>query len=669
MRPREIGIWDWSVTDPIGPHLNLNIEAFFRTDPYYRDILTQFVYYKCDYEVSIRINTNQMYYGALMAILFPGEDTTDINYLNQRSVCSPVVMSAMSEGTGTLTLKWPFPWEWNKTTDFLEPQLRQTVRLIVDIIAPLTKSSAALGDSVSIIVTGRMVNPYVLLNRAQDEESEVKLQSSKKVTTRGKTPFDDAQVYADKHIPELSEPLKLVSEMVSTVGSSLPMITSVLSLFDKPESQKEARPVLVSHAQDLSCVDRPIYSALLGMYQDSYLSTEEGILPFKSDWTMSEYAQLPAIIRTMTFTNSTTPAEFTLGPSPCLYALATHFLWRGSIKFRFDFYTSMFTTARLVIRLVYRPNPNDDADWQNSIIRMVDVKGDTSVEVTVPFVNDCYWTPTQDFATEPAYAQPWALRIYPISRVISNDASVEASIRTVVWAAAGPDFQVAGPKQVDWPLNATWLGPITPPELPGVKLQSAMTQNFAKDFQPFADGACYATDSKYCTGDATRAVTDLLKRYQQVTPQNLPRSTALLETDWAYNQFARMFLMHRGGLNVFARYTNATQVICVSSAYGPSITANPHGGILTPDSLGVARVTLPFTTHMAFELRSTGRKPIGLGIRSIAAPLSMLCAVRDDWKVAFPVLPPPILPTIPPPAPTDLSIVPEEKKARSPFAH
>jgi hypothetical protein len=90
----------WTVDDTTGTLANLDIDALLRAHPRNVDILNLYQLYHTDYEITIKLNTNQFYQGAIMVTLIPstgvivGVPPPTGATIPERAVQDPTILSA-----------------------------------------------------------------------------------------------------------------------------------------------------------------------------------------------------------------------------------------------------------------------------------------------------------------------------------------------------------------------------------------------------------------------------------------------------------------------------------------------------------------------------------------------------------------------------------------------
>lgn len=519
-RPRFIASMNW-LTSSTGYLYTVDIWNELIQDVYNMRTLRQFKYLRSDVEVSIRVNGGQMYSGALMCTLYPGTLLTGCQYLEQRAVLNPGIISAATQNTITLTLPFSTPTYWVHTAG---DTFDAAVRLTLDVLAPLRANSPTIPDHVTVIVTARFVNPRVAW--PIEDQSLIELQSN---------PSQDATNYkGPRGEPSFGD---VITRAISSSASAIitpenlaSLAKLALTVLDKPESTKETTNAVLGQSMNSMVIDRPDYSVPNAYRSDSYLSTTGGIFPGQRDWTTSMYAQIPGLVGVTPLTNSLTVKEIDLlSRSPYEHMRSRHAYTKGGRKVLLQFFCSAFVSGRFCLR--YVPESTIIGNWENETTRVVDVNGDTMVNLTLPYIGPYQFAPSTLKTSK--------LLIERLTDITSNNAGSDPGISLVVWVAGAEDVQFAVPQRVNV-TSANFTVPIPPfssqmttdsrlpvsrktSELAGLRIstshevekQSFPGDIFKSSFDPIVHGAEFLIDDHLCMSETTGLFTDLLKRYNE----------------------------------------------------------------------------------------------------------------------------------------------------------
>lgn len=523
---------DWSLTD-VGTLFSTDIDQFLRQYPRNAAVLSQFNYYRSDIELTLRLNTNQFYYGALMVTTFPTNFTG--NRVDERSVLDPTIISASVADSVVKTWSYAFPYMWKRLEGALAP-----VRLFVDIVAPLRVANDMMPDTISVQIWARFKNIVLsyptgaltsnLLNLGYEgfEKIERESQSSsdqgKVITKLAKKPYpkivsrekscshpalDQVSSSGFKTLDAI-ENIK-VGDIVADVGklatSFLPAATSFF--FDKPDRSVVQFPVISEPCIDQFLTDIPDSNTSISVYKDRYVDPGPGRMPLTKEYSVSDYSRIPGLRGPVSMFD--TQGDTAIVPLiqahptsetyaiPLDYAWLSSSLWRGSIKICFQFFTSAFISARFILQ--YK-NASEEpigypTDYTNGISKVINVKGDTADSVMIPWLSHRWWT--DDAIPE--------LKLTLESRIASTDTAADPVIYMICWVAGGDDIQFAYPTPVR---VSDWNG------ITAVEAQSAIGDIFKQNFSPIVENVAFDLDYGYSNNEALGTITSLCKRYSPI---------------------------------------------------------------------------------------------------------------------------------------------------------
>jgi hypothetical protein len=613
--------------------------------PSLSDIIQWYQYIRSDLEVHVRLNTNQFYAGALMFSAIPGLPSAAVATMQQRSWLSHWIISAQKQDTLVIKLPWSWPTRFINVSDVLDSMSALIMwSVFADINASLYATVTA-PQNITCTLFARFVNPVLMFpwdgattarkvrqaaKASQAQRVRVVQQSgqvtaptirskkgSRSVVHVSRNTSDPVQSTSGSALGSMSLPGSVMSP-ISEIGDIFDSVVSVAQpimslvqdfagLLDKPEIDQPVTRVYPVTTANACQVDIPDQSLPLSLYRGSYLNVDATAIPGGRNWTVLDVASTPALGFAFTFTNTspnnTTAMPF-MAPGTPLYAMAmTHAYFRGSVRMHVKFFASSFISARVLF--VLAPNTSTTSDViANNLTRVVDVKGDTTIEWTIPWMypvdfGQCYAGETSPTSL---IDEIYTIQASILTDITTNDVSVAPQVDMRVWYAAGPDAQWSSPIAV--PIKIAYSYPNAPSmikegqrrvlkerlarrrvagaiEFPLAaparaatrrdlllqvghftlvpKSQASIQDAFKVTFQPFVMDCTQLTDSHHCTSETSTYVTDLLKRYQQTNPDTTT-FTDLVTFPGTYSPsqgtlgyfFNRMFLFCRGGV----RYKN-----------------------------------------------------------------------------------------------------------------
>jgi hypothetical protein len=705
--------FNWAIADPVSltvPKFNFDVFNILCSDPFLASVLNKFYYFRADVEIHFRLNTNSFYGGALMITTFPGEANTAIeNFVQARSWRPKMVLSAQKQDTVIITMPWYQPERFLTVNDILIGGVVPW-KVNVDILAPLVCSSPSAPDNVNVNVSLRFVNakvvwpihvasPRVPTYRAVDVPrpryrtekftGNAALQSGKSqgfMTTKMKNPGmprttallsktvgGPAQSAVSSVNSTAREVESTVSDGISTVLSPITGVIQglqpllgigaelggLLSMFDKPNIPDKVTRIVQTTGANMATCDVPDQSLPLTLYTPSYLSVDQRTVPEGGPWSLARVACTPALHCAYEFKNSQPSAivPFMALGTPFSVVAATHRFWRGSVRMRLMFFCPSFYSARVL--LVFTPSAITSADIiTNTLSRVVDIRGDTVEDFTLPYVNQ---TDFQKFG-----ADIGVLQVSLYTEIICNDTTVDPVINMVVFSAAGPDCQFYSPIPTqdvgyDYPNLVTSDQPSRRRKpLHVAQFQSDVDKAFTETMLPFVKDCQYMTDECFVAPETTSLVTDIMKRYTTVPIYSTNTVGVLFRHGYfpaagsCAATYARMFNYWRGGfrLKLAVQQAGFSQLNSVYIDDGNSTKYNLGGtaGFVTGSVEGGMDVSVPWTEVVPFYDINTYSTTLTC-VNNYTSPDTtnyFYTAIGDDFVIGM-LVPPDNLPDNPAP--------------------
>jgi len=666
-----------------------DIEYLLRTNTELAPLLAQYEYYRANFKVFIRINSNQFYSGALMISHWPVH-LPHGQFRNQRAVLNPVTISASTQQSATIEIAYGYNTEWLYTHQPPNGE-NQSMHLVVEVLAPLVKGSDTLSDTITVQLFAAYVDPLLQFNKEDIPvpQSKTEIVKDKKGTniksTLASTPAKDANTRGNGTVPSFKEMAPTIASVpilgdivgslfdvlrlgTNAVSSLVPTVTALAPLapllLDKPEVATD--PVraygsvgIDNFASDVGSVSVPVtYS------KNNYGAMLTGLGVSLGTWSIAQYASLPGIAGEYHVTNlapsGIIPIRFT--PTPLGRTCAMFAKWKGSVRVRLQIFASMFTSTRLALYLT--PYGTGSAVYDDHIVRIAEVKGDTVIDFTIPFICPSAW---YEFST----LLPWSLCYRTISPIVGNDLALDPSIHMVAWVAAGPDAQFALEIKPDtWflpevsplpeavvletstPLPASKVRRLLkppPPKLPvgPAKPQSSISEAFyGKTFTPIVDGCSYVVDEKYGVSDVPVTYNDLLKRYMfgnALTSDSQPFYSSTDIVNFRHTTHLNNFGVIRGGLCLKARVANPAEpggiggLMALETVTGVNIHATT---MASASDHGFHTLSFPWVHGKPFIFRLSSETLDRMQMSQYETYFGTpLYAFRDDVELGLPVLP------------------------------
>lgn len=658
---------DWTLTTAPGTIYLGDIDRYLRA--YVRNwaTLRQFQLYRADYEITVRLNTNQFYYGALMVNLFPGDIIGQS--VDELSVLQPTIISASCADSVVASLEYPFPFAWKSTTDNTHP-----VYLSIRSLTKLYAGTFGIPDAISVQIWARFKNIVLSYPRllsatppegvSAREEKKYEAQSapgSLKIKRPKKGLSNHPLDSVESGIGEVANALTSVASgtidgLASMVSGGISDALGLISILDKPDKTVSQTPMIIEGSSDAFVSDVEDTNVCVSLYKDRYVDPGISRMPMSSAWTVSRYAQIPGIRAVWDIVEETGPFELpifcpmvsnTQLRTPLDWAYANSTYWRGSIKLMIQFFTSSFVSARFALQYINELEfPGFETDYSNGISRVIDVKGDTIEMITLPWLSQNWWT---------ARKLP-RIQVKAISNFAGTTGVEDVHITAVVWVAGGDDIQFAFPR-IPLPTEWRWRPPLGSSAVTETyEPQTSIQELFAGKFPPIAEDCVYDIDQGLCTAETLGLVTDICKRYSWMQPVDdfdpqfidggmldnfFPNGLANVQYG-AWRSFSstyfglwRSAFLYRSGGYRWRQYPPTTRLWEIQS----STTNATWGTYYNPPFDDVKRLTIPQVMPNAYGMIGVPNGQVSIVRKDITETEPVFIAARDDLQFGYPILP------------------------------
>jgi len=513
-RPYPVASFIWQGTDTMGTLLNTyDFPKLLFDIPNLQEKLNRFEYLQSAVRVSIRLNATTFHSGKLMVAWLPHYklDNGVVNVFQNiytASSLNSVVLSANTTAPVDFIIPYVAPSTyWDMKDDPATVAKGWFGTFAIYVLAPLALVGATVAPSLAVNIYANFEQPKVAglglrntvslkmttverrTHRAQlggiqeltemepkEEKKGFKAQMQKEANVRSESNTISAKA-------ETTKPSgfgKIISNLTSPLmdmGTNLigEVLTGALGFLNKPTSTQAVQkyvPKSVTTFANASGLDG---CEKLALDPENKVSVDNSIYADKEDYSrFSNYKLLPSLILLDKFTEADVIGSkiliLPITPTMCFEALTDGYLreyltmvghlssyfqfWRGSIKVHIMFTCSRFTTAR--VRITWLPDPkftasivaNEEGDTVNKI---VDITGDTSVSITIPYLKDTYWTEVLNPSV--ANFRPVTqslgfngqLIMTIVNPAVQSTDTANTNIYMAVWISGGEDFEVAKP--------------------------------------------------------------------------------------------------------------------------------------------------------------------------------------------------------------------------------
>jgi len=642
------------------------------------DALASFLYFRGDVRVEVRMNTTPFHYGALMCSWLPYTNVTGSINVFQASGNRPVVLSASTQQAATIDIPWTSPETWCNWVACANDTLNQTAfigRLMFHQLVPLTTTSSSISDTVIIQVFASFQNPRVAgyvpssstrvakeklkerrksLPKAWQESGPFRTQSKSQeavVKSKDQTMVSDV---VDGTIAPIMRSLGSFGDSVVNAASALFSGGKFLGLFDKPRSLSSVQVYQVDYSKGHAQADGLYEGQSLGMYQFNKLGSSSNMMGGESsDMTINQFVGLPMLHRIIPFTTANQTDSATVidpyyynnafGQLDYLMFASTCFnYWRGSIKYMIQFITTAFTTARFRISVNYVSYSSAVTTTGDVVSRIVDVKGDTITEFTVPYLYNTHWRTIG--TTGLADTTSPRLSIEVLEDIVGQSIESDATVYVILWRAAGEDFQF---QQLQSPLLNE--------SLDLAEEQTSIRDRFRVPFEGIVKGVSGGVEHNFISSEAPVTIKDCLKRFSS----NSDFITTLPFNCYQFDLFpfwSNVFNYFRGSRRLKSIYSASAGI---ASIYPTNTYSALTGGSLSGCGYAYTQCTeynqlsteipwfstLPYypTLPAISAMNSTvAEEAFPSDFAVIASPNLTFLSAGDDFQYGFVVAPAPI---------------------------
>jgi len=543
-----------------------------------------------------------------------------------------MVLSVSKQEAVTFTIPWLCP-AFYFPTSLVDPSWLNSMIGIVDLteMAPLTAVSEDTTDTIMVTVFARFTEPQVAGYVIGQSEA------------------------VQKTIKGVFKGVQTAKEVVKAVFDIAPNVTSLigsLAAFDKPLSVAALQPLTTQFSRGMALGDGLDTSQSLSIDPTPKVSTEGFIVGnLESTVPLLGVICTPMLRQVATF-NSISAGQMIEPITPIVrgvtqpdylsYTANMFRYWRGSIKYCLQFFTSPLLSARFRISVLYSPLVDINAvnDSGDIVSKVVDVKGDTTVTFTVPYLWDTPYRETY-VAGDPDRNLP-LLTISALSPVVST-ASTEAFIYCCLWRSAGEDFQFLQ---------------YTSPKLP-VSGQANPVELFKSPFTNIlGDSTNNAVEHHYVSPERVNSLNELWHRFSTTASNNtIPGQSALAEN---LQYWCKIFKHWRGSRRLKILYDGfdvqsqlpGTIALAKDRTAAPT-TAMGDGMALTCATFPWLEVEVPYYSTVAFKLVFNNgaffNEPVTDVILTGVGSLPIIrefWAGGDDFTLGY-LYPPPLYDTAP----------------------
>jgi len=528
--------------DPILQMLNVS--------PWLQSILGQpgvnggmYRYFRSNVKITIKLNTTPYHQGSLVVSWVPYPLSTSF-LLNVYSACQlhNVILSASKQDECSLELPY---FSQDPHMDMLNYTGIWRVGFV--ILNNLITSSPSVSDTVYVSVFSQFVNPTVygpiptMIPTTKAKPPCEPLIYKQQMSERGNFPPGmngmalAAQVDSLKNTPTPEADAtnksvtatggkKTLGQAIVPILKCIPFIAPFVDLgfwlfdnLDKPLSSSGHQFFIKRPMRCVNTLTGTSHCEYMSSLPQAAVAKDVGVE--SSDMAVVQYAQLPSLYQQYTITASgyigrllNHPQIFSSTYADYLaFASSMYVYWRGSIKYAFYFVGTAFYSVRIRISLMHvawPTSPGSLTDPTPIYQRILDVKGDTWTEFTVPFLTPYARLPTSiNSSLTKNYTYIWIEALTP---VLGSNLPADALYYLNVFRAAGPDFQLAQLRTAQIASNTlkdTFTDTLT------YRQQTSLRNKFAQPFDGIVPGICGNVTTGIHMADTATTISDACHRF------------------------------------------------------------------------------------------------------------------------------------------------------------
>lgn len=549
---------------------------------------------KAGIRFSVRISASSWLYGKVMIVADPCPTGAVANNRHNFTTTAPVsiasgyphlLVSASSAETAILDL--PYISEVRAApVDSVTDAGFWRVRVVV--LNPLTHVEA-IAATAQILVTAQFLEPQLFLPH------DVTTQSKRRELTNKTSQHSVSHLLESKQVNVAnvtSKPITSSLEDIYSIAKGGMALLGMMGL-SKPTTLDMTQVVKVNPYMDLSTSKGIDTSVVLGLTQDNEVSTAPVVGGVDVDeMDLTYVASTPMLVDIVPFISTTpTTMMFPLTPYapsgalPYVDFVTQMFRWySGSYKYKFYITASNMHSVRVVFYL-NETNTQLATSWENCYHRIVEIQGDTEVEMTIPYCSPQFC----DSTNNPQAAMAVYAKVLSWSQA---NMAVSNPIYINVYKAGSDDFRFGGLKDFI------------------VQPQSNPRKDFSKPFQPIHESVTEYGHQGIVWGEEYTSLREVVHRYVPVratvaNPAVVP--AYMVEGTYIPNEFNGMeaigliYRFWRGSVRYkLIQRDNVNRMVLYSYDFGKYYGGTSISSGMNP----LVEVSLPYYTNVAFRSTS-----------------------------------------------------------------
>jgi len=413
-------------------------------------MLQMYRYYRSDVEIRIKMETTPYHQGSLLVGYLPCGGLSVAPSLATLSGLNAKVLCASQQDELKFIIPYLSPKDWMDTMDSI-PNIDfdgAIGQCFIQTLNTLIPTQANMPTSVPVLVYARFVNMKQMSPvsgitvQPIVAKSHAHFKKNAESSAKQKSGVDTTSI-----VSTVSGLLKKAPVIGGIYSSAVGVLKSIAPDLSRPLSQAAPIPIVGPYGgQTATCAGLDVATET-SMYPNAMVKSSPTFYGMEtSHIEVSKLAQRPMLQTSVSLTNVSPIFSTYVSPNVTndwLWSMAHAFrYWRGSIKYLLHFCVPSFYAFRVQIQL---EDQNASAIVQTGDImsKIVDIKGDTTVTLSVPYMRTHTWTdPAVDYSVGPAYKPP-ILTVQILTPIVGSSAPATPTIYLNVWRAGGEDTQFA----------------------------------------------------------------------------------------------------------------------------------------------------------------------------------------------------------------------------------
>lgn len=524
------------------------------------DVMKRFKYFRATVHVEIKLSTTPYHQGSLMVGWLPCPGT-GVNALALTSAYvsgfkGATVLSAATQDSVSFDIPYLHPLDWLDWPAYSATSAHSS--LFITPLNQLVATTANITASCPILIYASFKDVQVTGYRSQSKQI-TKFEKNEESANKQKNGIDTKSIVST--ISKVARKMPVVGEIWNPIADTINAFAGNLS---KPLATAATQPILHQPFSEGNHATGLDVATQLSLYPNAQITRAPMMFGMDtSHLPVVTIAQTPMLhltgvlngtITSLTTVVSPNARSSTTGVRDYCNAVTRNFcFWRGSIKYLIHFCMPAFYQLRVQLSVQYEAAPSNIGDLTS---RIVDIKGNTWEEVTVPYLFPTPWMSTDEALTYPK------LVITQLTTILGSSAPASPIVYVNVFRAAGEDYQLSVPRSIN---NSQPIDAVESIYHDQMMIGTA----FQRPFETLTKGTSQSVELRNCMPEQAGTVSDLLKRTTQIlwaAPYTvLYTPDPNVTTGDLFNCMLRFFMFWRGS-RVVTRIPGAGGMIYLNTS-------------------------------------------------------------------------------------------------------